>query len=161
MISSGTILKSVNRNIQADVLATETNQSEIENMEYDGLENLAGYICHKLKNENPDLVSNSSTERNYSWVNHLSEGGLSKPSTSLMNTLILCDSIFSKLNGDKLLLASGYLQKHLLEAKEIEASDDVKKLFFRCRMYFRIRKLNSEIVESTYKRKRKYSKITN
>lgn len=158
MVFSGAILKRVNNSIPEDVV--ENNETDLENLQYDGLENLAGYICNRLKNETPNLAVNPLEESNYSWVNHLSEGGLSKPSTALMKTLKSCDAIFLKLNGEKLLLETGYLQKHLLEAKDIEASDQVKKLFFRCRMYFRMRLLNVEIAQNITKRKRKMNKIT-
>ena len=50
-----TIFKNINTEIQEDILQTENNEIELENLQYDGLENLAGYICHKLKNENPNL----------------------------------------------------------------------------------------------------------
>lgn len=131
----------------------------MEDLQYDGLENLAGYICHKLKNQNPSVAVNPLDDSAYTWVNHLSEGGLSKPSISLMKTLKSCDDIFLKLNGEKLMVTSGYIQNHLLEAKDIEANEEVKKLFFRCRMYFRIRQLNVEISQNTNKRKRKFNKI--
>uniref|UniRef100_V5I9F0 Uncharacterized protein n=1 Tax=Anoplophora glabripennis TaxID=217634 RepID=V5I9F0_ANOGL len=50
---------------------------ELNELAYDGLENLAGFICHKL---NDSTLHSSSTE-SYSWINHLSEGGLSKSPT--------------------------------------------------------------------------------
>lgn len=151
LISSGTILKSINPAVKEDLLQKENDENEIENLQYDGLENLAGYICHKLKNKNPGIAITALDDSTYSWVNHLSEGGLSKPSQLFMETLKSCDAIFIKLNGDKLLLTSGYLQKHMTEAKEIEG---------RCRMYFRIRSLNTEISQHISTRKRKFNKIT-
>lgn len=159
MLSPGTILKSIKPSVEGDVLPTENTENELENLDYDGLENLAGYICQKIKNENPTLAVNPLDDSTYSWVNHLSEGGLSKPSSSLMETMRLCDAIFIKLNGEKLLLTSGFLQKHLAEARDIESNEKVKKLFFRCRMYFRIRLLNDEISQNINKRKRKFNKI--
>ncbi|KNC31491.1 hypothetical protein FF38_06975 [Lucilia cuprina] len=69
----GSIFKKINTGIQEEVLKTESNDNEMENLQYDGLENLAGYICHKLKNENPNLVVNPQTDSNFTWVNQLSE----------------------------------------------------------------------------------------
>lgn len=160
MNTLGTILKTINPGVQEDALQYECVENDIESLQYDGLENLAGYICHKLKNQNPNLAANPLEVASYTWVNHLSEGGLIKPSSSLVETLRSCDAIFFKLNGEKLLISNEYLQKHLLEAKDIQATEEVKKLFFRCRMYFRMRLLNAEISQNINKRKRKLNKTT-
>lgn len=65
--------------------STEVNHERVEHdeltdMAYDGLENLAGYICHKFGDEVPNISTPKDQPQNsYTWVNHLSEGGLSKP----------------------------------------------------------------------------------
>lgn len=110
-----------------------------------------------MKDDVPNQVQEDDT---YTWVNHLSEGGLSKPSKTLMGCLRECDAIFNKLNAAGLLIGPQYLTKHLMEAKSILCSEKIKKLFFRCRMYFKIRRLNNEILQNQYKLKRKFDKIT-
>lgn len=132
-------------------------------MEYDGLENLAGYICHKLHKEVPNIRVDSTFHSvnphfSYTWVDQLNEGGLSKPTQSMMIHMSSLESIFNDANGDELLITRDYQQHLLLLAKDIDCDKRVKKLFFRARMFFRIRKLNKEISE-TKSRKRKYKKI--
>lgn len=124
----------------------------------DGLENLAGYICHKLKDEVPAQVEENGT---CPWVHHLNEGGLSKPSNELMECLEECNQTFDRLNANGLLIAHQYIKTHLLESEYILCAEKVKKLFFRCRMYFKIRALNNDILQNQYKLKRKFNKITN
>lgn len=160
MFFLGTILKSINPSIEEGALQKDNDEEELKTLQYDGLQNLAGYICHKLKNKHPSIEANNVGDSIYTWVDHLSEGGLSKPSNLLMEQLKSCDEIFNKLNQSKILITNGYLQKHLSEAKDIEADEEVKKLFFRSRMYFRIRLLNEEIYEGAKTRKRKFNKIT-
>ena len=50
-------------------------------MHYDGLEYLAGYLLRKT--DNPQLKSNSGDGR-YTFVDHISKGGLWKPSAESM-----------------------------------------------------------------------------
>lgn len=132
-------------------------------MKYDALENIAGYICHKLGEEVPNISvpKDNLQSHSYTWVDHLSEGGLSKPTDQMMAHVQALHKIFENLNSDGLLITTGFLKKHLEEASEIDCSEKVKKLFFRARMFFLIRKLNREIVELSNQRKRKINKIIN
>ncbi|XP_049317035.1 uncharacterized protein LOC125779789 isoform X4 [Bactrocera dorsalis] len=66
----------------------------------DGLENLAGYICHKLGKDNPEICANSENCSSYTWMDHLSEGGLSKPTDMLMEKAL--QAVFDDLNGTDL-----------------------------------------------------------
>ncbi|KAJ8945539.1 hypothetical protein NQ318_020384 [Aromia moschata] len=70
---SGTLIKKLN--ITSEVSADCNNEKsvllqELNELEYDGLENLAGFVCHKLRD--PTLQNSSS--QGYSWIDHLSEG---------------------------------------------------------------------------------------
>ena len=133
-------------------------------MAYDGLENLAGYICHRLKNKVSDLETNETNES--SWVHHLDEGGLSKPSDTVMAQLLSLENVFNAVNGEGqgIYICAKYI-KHMIDISNksnINCDEKIKKkLFFRSRMYFRIRKLNREIIENKNSRKRKYKKIIN
>lgn len=146
---------------------TETNSEnaehdELTDLTFDGLENLAGYICYKLGDEVPNISTpKAQPQTSYTWVNHLSEGGLSKPTNKMMDHMQTLHTIFQKLNQDGLLITNGFLKKHLEEASHIQCSDKIKKLFFRARMFFLIRKLNKEIIETANSRKRKFNKILN
>jgi hypothetical protein len=82
---------------------------EREGIGYDGLENLAGYICHKLKEPTSSLTS--SNQGSYSWVDHLSEGGLSKPSDDFMGEMEQLETIFNQVNSDGLLITRFFFTK--------------------------------------------------
>lgn len=82
---------------------------ELEGIAYDGLENLAGYICHKLKEPTSSLTS--SNQGSYSWVDHLSEGGLSKPSDDFMAEMEQLETIFNQVNSDGLLITRFFFYK--------------------------------------------------
>lgn len=133
----------------------------MDGLEYDGLENLAGYICHRLKEEIPNIAIKSSEDKTFTWVSHLNEGGLSKPTDELMAQLSKLEQIFKSINKDSLLVTSDFLKMHIELASEINCHMKIKKLFFRARMFFVIRKLNREILQNSYKLKRKFCKISN
>lgn len=124
------------------------------------MENLAGYICHKLKGEIPNISINSSEDKTFTWVTHLNEGGLSKPSDEIIAHISEMKQIFKKNNKDTLLIAKDFLKLHIEQASNINCNIKVKKLFFRARMYFLIRNLNKEILQNSYKLKRKFCKIS-
>lgn len=143
-----------------NILEDATTEKELTEMEYDGLENIAGYICHKLKDDIPDIAATDCLEvPYYSWVQHLSEGGLSKPTEKTMHHIEALHQIFEDSNRQGLLIKNGYLKFHMEQARHIECDDRIKTLFFRARMFFKIRALNSNIYDNSISRKRKLSKI--
>lgn len=82
---------------------------------YDGLDNLAGFICHKLKDEF-EVASSSSLasldESNFTWVSHLSEGGLNKPSEEFMFQFQQLEEIFNTFNPiNDIHICKGYLNQ--------------------------------------------------
>lgn len=131
--------------------------TELSDIEYDGLENLAGYICHKLKQ--PGASTSTASTSSYTWVSHLSEGGLSKPSLEFMTKLEELEKIFKFVNKDSLFICKNYLKKLEDMASSVLCSVKEKKLFFRSRMFFRMRQLNRDIQNAAVSRKRKMSKI--
>lgn len=147
-----------------DVAANTDEQVEPEltDMQYDGLENLAGYICHRLKDVVPEIaVAENEKCSSYSWVDHLSEGGLSKPTQKTMEHMQDLEKIFEENNRQGLLIKDNFIKSHVQQADHIECDKKVKTLFFRSRMYFKIRKLNQELIDRSSSRKRKYKKIIN
>jgi hypothetical protein len=74
----------------------EATDAELHELEYDGLENLAGFICYKLDNPNVERSNNL----NYTWTDHLSEGGLHKPSDEFLLQIEQIEQIFKSYNGD-------------------------------------------------------------
>jgi len=67
-------------------------------MAHDGLDNLAGYICHRLKSVE-EIHADSNNDNTFTWVNHLSEGGLSKPTSDMMLRMTELEKVFNEFNG--------------------------------------------------------------
>lgn len=156
----GLIFTSVCKSTEAN--NEKADSDELTDMAYDGLENLAGYICHKLGDEVPNISTpKDQPQTSYTWVDHLSEGGLSKPSNEMMGHMQALHNIFQNLNQNSLFITKNFLKIHLEEASHIQCNEKVKKLFFRARMFFLIRKLNKEIIEVANSRKRKWNKTLN
>lgn len=116
---------------------------ELSELQYDGLENLAGFVAFKFKKENLGYIPDDNDVL-FSWVNHLSEGGLMKPTEDFLMKCIEMESIFVKINGDDLIICNGFIQNLLKHSEHIQnISREAKSLFFRCKMFFRIRILNN------------------
>lgn len=137
--------------------ATDPLVLELDDIAYDGLENLAGFICHGLQKVEPS--ASSSIEPSFTWVDHLSEGGLKKPSEKLMADLQELESIFNNVNLNRLLVRKGYLTNLLTLASQVDCSDNIKSLFFRSRMYFRMRVINKELQDRSVAKSEKCLKL--
>ena len=117
------------------------------------------HFCRRKDNFNTkfvqDIRADSNNNPTFTWVNHLSEGGLSKPTSNMMLHMTELEKIFNEFNGQTITIRQNYIAELLQLADEIDCDVKVKKLFFRSRMYFRIRKLNEEIVEQMRTKKKK------
>lgn len=133
-------------------------EHHIQELQWDGLENLAGFVAFKLRNKEKLGYIPDSNELSFSWVNHLSEGGLLKPNLDFLTKCNELDHIFNNFNGESLKLTKNYLQALMDLAESVNLSTDAKHLFFRCKMYFKIRMLNRDIKEKSNVRKRKITK---
>lgn len=157
---SGTLIEKLNVSPE-DLSPEEANQEssileELKELEYDGLENLAGFLCYKLK----DSTLESSSTQSYSWIDHLSEGGLSKPSSSFMAQVEELNKVFLEVNGDEIMTGEGnFIRNLVLKSDGINCPMKAKRLFFRSRMFFRIKELNRSLKDKST-RKRKWTKIT-
>jgi hypothetical protein len=119
----------------------------------DGLENLAGYICHRLKEVIPNIHDN--WESSYTWVNHLSEGGLSKPTAEMMTHMSALENIFNEANGTEIDIRENYLKHLNTLAAKVDWDEKIKTIFFRSRMFFRLRTLNRDLIDTAKLKKRK------
>ncbi|VEN55423.1 unnamed protein product, partial [Callosobruchus maculatus] len=155
---SGTLIKKLNitpedsadPNEESSVLIKDLNE-----LEYDGLENLAGFVCHKLK----DNTLLSSSDQSFTWTDHLSEGGLSKPSSTFMSQIEELNKVFLEANGDGIVCGEKrFITDLLLRSTSIDCPIKAKRLFFRSRMFFRIKELNA-VLKAQNARKRKWKKI--
>lgn len=90
----------------------------------------------------------------FSWVTPRSEGGLMQPSAEFLLKCKELDRTFRKYNKETRNAGNDYYLKHLVNrANHTNVSLAAKELFFRCKMYFRIRLLNHTIREQTKIRK--------
>lgn len=145
------------RTLNPDVIIAEEPADEFESLQYDSLEHLAGYICHRIKN--PDLaVQNTQQESSFTWTNQLTEGFLQKPTDEMMMDMEKLETIFKIFNNEEIVYCRNYLKQLLFFYQKTYRQKKVKEIFFRSRMYFRINHLNNIIEENLTKRKRKMYK---
>ena len=122
-------------------------------LQEDALEYICGYILKKL-----NISERSSTSSNYTWVDHLSEGGLVKPTEFFTTSVKKLETIFQNENGKNLTNGTNWLKRHWEKSRDINLSQDVKILYFKIRLYNRLKILNmqlqtSDITKNTKKRK--------
>ena len=137
---------------------SNNNNSDIDiyDLQYDAREYLAGYIIKKLGCENlGQFTTNQTNQNSWTWVDEVSEGGLIKPSPEFMKILSDLELIFININGKQIKTQTDYLKFHIKECAQIDISLHIKMLFFKCRLYFRIRELNKCIRTEKYQRKLK------
>lgn len=132
------------------------HSSGFSELKYDSLEHLAGFICKTLNVEPCLHFDTPSTS--YTWTDHLSEGGLIKASDAFMIQISKLEKIFSDFNGDYINLDKAYISKLIEQSTNVNCSYKVKELFFRSRMFFKIKKLNSNLHNKNKTLKRKMQK---
>lgn len=122
----------------------------------DSLEYVAGYIAKKLKLDN--YIEKENQKSSYTWVDEISRGGLKKPSKEFLDKIIELNNIFNIINKDKLCVRKDYLKYHVDLSEKINLSNEIKILFFRIRMYFRIRILNKNLDKNICTNRKKLKK---
>lgn len=137
----------------------KVTEEEEKKLYWDGLENLAGFVAFKLRTTETLGYFPKQDDANSSWINHLSEGGLQKPKPEFLLKCRELDDIFENYNGFALKLTTNYMKNLLLSAKHVDLSDHAKALFFKCKMYFKIRTLNRDLQENSKVKKRKIIKV--
>lgn len=106
-----------------------TVTEDLSDMQLDGLENLAGFIAFKFRKTEKLGYLSSSIDATYSWVDHLSEGGLMNPNDDFLQKCAQLEKIFNDINKDTLKIGRFYIQEHLNQSEHIDLSMDVRKLF--------------------------------
>lgn len=120
----------------------------------DGMEYLAGFVCHKTK----QIVAEEFNSN--SWVGKVSEGGLKIPDKEAEAAVLHLEKIFKSTNGLNICDKPGILKRMLNRAEEVQIGLKFKKLYLRSRLYFRIRYLNRlSDLNLREKRKLRMSKI--
>lgn len=82
-----------------------------------------------------------------------------KPNDEFMSKCRQLNGIFEQINGNSIKICSNYVQEHINTSRNIDLSENVKSLFFRCKMYFKFRVLNKTLKGCSTVQKRKMVKI--
>lgn len=115
----------------------ESNFEDIGELEEDALEYISGYLIRKL-----NLQEYQSKENSFTWVDEVAKGALKKPSNDFLEKIKKLEKIFYIRNGDKISHDPNILQDLVQCSTSIDLADNIKSLFFKCRIHFRIRRLN-------------------
>ena len=127
------------------------NENEYKDCHLEALKMIAGYIAFKHKDQFPDLSQEeflqSPEESKFQWIEHLSRGGLTKPSDSWMKKIMEFENIFSSLHGTDFCKEGNVIKK--LQSRIYRLHPDIDMSVIKCyatvRTYARIKYLNSEI----------------
>lgn len=111
-----------------------------------------------MKPKEPN-ISNEVIYKN-TWVEQVSEGGLSQPTPLFVSYCAELDHIFNAFNETSLICKKDYIKDLITLADNVECGDEVKKLFFRSRMYFRIRSLKKLFETNSYNKRKNIKIIT-
>lgn len=132
---------------------------EFDDLVYDSLEYLGGYISKRINKTVSKARNECPGSSTFTWIDHISEGGLVKPSEEFMEDIQNLERIFEVFNGDGLSFSNNFLKNLLNKARDFTScSEQAQLLFFRTRLYFRIKSLNKSLLETSFTRKRKIVK---
>lgn len=136
---------------------------EMPDLEYDALEFLGGYILNRMKFKYPEVVQNYIDKdcSNFTWTDQISEGGLQKPNTDFIEKLTELEEIFNEYNGSELKHGQNYIKNLTDLSARINLHIEFKKIYFRCKMFFKMRILNSKTSKNVNGLKRKLNKTIN
>jgi len=126
------------------------NRSVTEQMDFDGLEYLAGWVAYKHKKETwLGCATRDGPRKSYlhlpSWVQHLSFGGLMDPSPEWMQKCKEIEAIFQKFHGSEINKGPKTVQKCTFHAlcKISSVSETIIKTYVLQRTRIRIKNLNA------------------
>lgn len=98
---------------------------------------ITGYLIRKL-----NLQEYQSKENSFTWVDEVAKGALKKPSNDFFEKIKKLEKIFYIRNGDKISHDPNIHQDLVQCSNSIDLADNIKSLFFKCRIHFRIQRLN-------------------
>lgn len=144
--SAFTITAELLNHIPDESQSFDDEEDSITNLQHDGIQHIAGYVAYRLRHQE-NLGKPTSHDNGFvtTWIDELSEGGLYRPGEEFLKTIYKLETIFNKYNGIGLKSKTNYIEGLLEMSSEIEGSDNMKKLFFRCKMYFRMRNMNRNL----------------
>lgn len=165
-VENASVNKSEDENIttsfSSDSSSSRSSPKEKSNPEVEGFHYLCGWIAKKFKNKYPHFgtyTGASTSHHNYaipsaSWLQHLSFGGLTEPSSELVEQLKKADKVFCKFHKDGIREEKGVVKLVVSKSlkKNIVLPEEILKAFVLQRTYIRIKRLNEQ--ETSKKRKR-------
>lgn len=110
---------------------------DISGLHEDALEYIAGFVVRKL-----GLAQYGANEPTFTWVDEVSRGALVKPSSVFLGIIKSLEVVFKNFNGGLIRTCSPYISRLIECSEHVDVSVEVKKLFFKTRMYHRIKNLN-------------------
>lgn len=125
-----------------------------DDFEHDSIEYLAGYIAKKLNlGQNYVYEGGIGSQSSYTWVDEISQGGLRKPTDSFINKINELNNVFNLINRESILIQENYIKHHTNLSDHVDLTHDIKFLFFKTRMHFRIRALNKQNISKNVAKK--------
>lgn len=140
------------KDLHAEYLNVE--QCDISAIEFDGLESVGGYIAKKLRKKHPELGILATGNKEGSYIDQVSEGSLYKPTQRFLNNLLHLSKIF---NNEGFKPTQNFMKNLLNKSNQVNVPEEAKKLFFKCKIYFCIRRHN-RILSDSKSGKRKLQK---
>ena len=117
---------------EPQITAQTDFESTLTEIEYDGIENIAGYIAFKLRGkESLGAPTSQQVDPTFSWADQLSEGGLYKPNPDFLKKIYELEQIFFNYNGSELKCVPNFIKTLINNSKHINCSVDVNSTFFQ------------------------------
>ena len=158
---SGEIFQNITEEVDYDDYVgnmDEENElkSSFDELHEDAVEYLAGFIFKKFHEKHKKTFDRQGNPFTHTFVNCISEGGLTKPPDEFFAKIKILETIFMKYHGEK--ISKKHTLKFLLKVStNVPLEVECKNLFFRSRIYFRLKDLN--LKHSFVKNKKKLRKM--
>lgn len=94
-------------------------------LEEDALEYISGYIIRKL-----NLQEYQCHENTHTWVDQVSKGYLTKPTSLFLDKIKALEVIFYKINGLEISNRPNLRQRLVQNSELVELPEEIKAFFF-------------------------------
>lgn len=123
----------------------ELDSFSVPDNEVEGFKYALGFVAHKFRKQYPHLIS--ATTSNDQWIAKISRGNLTSMHQDFHKEFIKLDYIFRTIHGDALNESPNAvcIISELSSKLSINLPSNVVIFFVRCRIYFKIRKLNKNL----------------
>lgn len=134
-----------------------------EVIEKESLRYIGGYIVKKFAVKYPDLgqKANICMSKDETWIERVNRGELYVPSEDFYSQLTTMREIFKTINGDSLKEGKGCFKKIIsaIESVGVNLPSDVIAFFAKISVFFRMRKLNTDIRINKKKKKPRHAEV--